>query len=363
MPGRIATLQRQARELGRLRSGTYNGRHPERSETWIVTSHAEHYVRAAAEIWGGTVEQWQPQGGGAMQWRVITPIVAIDAILPPGDPLSQANELWTKGGRQRFCDGMTEQRSDQPCLCRAQFGDSWYEQDKGTVCAPTSRLNVVLPQMPDIGAWRVETHSFYAANEIAAHIDLILTATDGRTMVPIRLRIEPRQIVRDGKTKKVPVIAVELRGATAGQLLGGAIPTAALNGAEERPALPPPPAPAAEPPIGYLAEAQAAGTLDGVRAAWKEANEAGYLTETLKVQLTQLAEKLTPAAPPPGESTAGPDADLMWQQIVAACPEEWTLDRLEAEFAAANNGVFPGSASGADLAAFLELLRTGQVTA
>src|SRR4051812_15443554 len=100
MGSRIATLQMQARELGRLRTGVYvkpdKGKgHPTRSRTWIFTSPAEHYVEAASAEWGGAVEKWQPQGNGAQQFRVITEAVAIDAILPPGDPLSQSLELWS----------------------------------------------------------------------------------------------------------------------------------------------------------------------------------------------------------------------------------------------------------------------------
>src|SRR5689334_4731578 len=116
MGSRIITIQRQARELGRLRTGTFNGRYPERSSTWIVSSHAEHYVEAAAQIWGGTPEKWQPQGNGAAQFRVITQAVSLDAILPPGDPLSQSYESWSRGGCQRRCDGVSEELSGEPCL-------------------------------------------------------------------------------------------------------------------------------------------------------------------------------------------------------------------------------------------------------
>jgi hypothetical protein len=176
MGSRIITLQRQARELGRLRTGySVPNEDPKkrpravRSQTWIISSHAEHYVQAAAEVWGGKVEKWQPQGNGAAQWRVITEAPSLDAILPPGDPLSQAYETWSAGGAQRRCDGMTETLSDSPCLCRAQWGENFHEvAPRDRACKMTTRLNVILPEMPDIGAWRVETHSYHAANEIAA---------------------------------------------------------------------------------------------------------------------------------------------------------------------------------------------------
>lgn len=240
MSGRILTLQRQARELGRLRTG-YSvpnedpNKRPRavRSQTWIISSHAEHYVQAAAEVWGGTVEKWQPQGNGAAQWRVITEANSLDAILPPGDPLSQAYELWTKGGAQRRCDGMTESLSDQPCFCRQQWGDAFWERaPKDAACKITTRLNVILPEMPDIGAWRVETHSYYSANEMAAAVDVLKGSIGDQALIPVRLRIEQRTRVANGQTKHFPVVAVELRGGTAGQVLAGSVQTVAIGGGQ-----------------------------------------------------------------------------------------------------------------------------------
>src|SRR5581483_11478846 len=189
-----------------------------------VTSHAPHYLEPAAALWGGRVEKWQPLGSQPEQWRVITEARSIDALLPPGDPLSQSNEMWSKGGCARRCDGVTETLSDRPCLCLAEHGELWFEQKKGTVCSATTRLNVMLPDLPDLGVWRVETHSYYAANEIAGQVDMLLSATGGKAIVPVSLRIEPRQRVANGQTKKFQVIVVEVRGMTARQALAGDVP-------------------------------------------------------------------------------------------------------------------------------------------
>ena len=135
MGSRIRTLQLQARELGRLRTGTFEkpaggkGR-PTRSKTWIVTSPAERYIEAAAAEWGGKVEKWQPQGNGAQQFRVVTEAVAIDAILPPRDSLMQAYEMWSAGGIARKCDGVDEALSDGPCQCIKDLAPSstWWRR-------------------------------------------------------------------------------------------------------------------------------------------------------------------------------------------------------------------------------------------
>lgn len=301
MGSRIRTAQKQARELGRLRTGYSvpnqdpNKRpRPVKSKTWVLSSHAEHYVAAAAEAWGGKVERWQPQGNGAPQFRVITEAEQLDAILPPGDPLSQANEMWNKGGCVRRCDGEIEQISRHPCLCLAEHGPEWHllRQDlytKDKVCAATSRLNVVLPDMPDVGVWRVETHSWYAANELAGTVDMVLSGTGGKGLVPVTLRIEPRTRVAGGQTKHFPVVVVEIRGVTTRQALTGPLPTAvALDPTGNNHAV----AAIEAPRPDYLAEAESALTSDDVRDVWRKASAAGHVDPKGRDELSKQLMKL-----------------------------------------------------------------------
>jgi hypothetical protein len=306
MGSRILTLQRQARELGRLRTGYTDGKRPVRSRTWIISSHAEHYVQAAAGLWGGTVEEWQPLGSGPRQFRVVTEAESIDALLPPGDPLSQYNEMWSKGGCARRCDGQTEQISRRPCLCLAQFGEEWHRRPKGEVCSATSRINVMLPDMPDLGVWRAETHSFYAANEWGGTVDMVLSGTGGKGLVPVSLRIEPRQRVASGQTKKFPVVVVEIRGVTPRQALTGPLPTAlALDPTGEQPL-----ALEAGSPPDYLAEAKGALTSDDVRDVWRRALDAGHVERSgkdpLSQQLMAIAARMDAEASGPDEDGAYP---------------------------------------------------------
>jgi len=373
MAGRILTLQRQARELGRLRTGytDVSGKKPRpvKSETWVVTSHAEHYVRAAAEVWGGTPEKWQPLGNGAAQWRVITDAPTLDAVLPPGDPLSQSYELWSRGGAQRRCDGMTESLSDEPCVCRAQWGDAFHEvAPRDEACKVTTRLNVILPSMPDIGAWRVETHSYYSANEMAAAVDVMKGSIGDAAMIPVRLRIEQRTRVAAGQTKHFPVVAVELRGATAGQLLAGNTSAVAIGGAE-RQAIE---AGTAAAPGGrdFVAEIQAAESREKVVEVWGAAKAAanhGVPVDATAVESaarTRVAELEPPVdtPPPPDAPPAGQSVDGLWMQIIAAWPGDSTAE-IEVAFAKRYEGLLPDSADVAQLAEFLAAVQAGQVRA
>lgn len=298
MGARLRNIQARAAEHGRLRTGYTQGKRPMRSATWVVTSHSEEHVRTAADLWGGEPQQWKPLNSTIEQWRVITRASSIEALITPGDPLNQYNEMWSAGGCQRRCDGDTELLSRQPCLCAARFGEDWHQQKKGTVCSTTSRLNVMLPDLSGMGMWRAETHSFYAASEWGGMVDMVLAGTKGDGFVPVTLRIEPRQVIREGQTKKFPVVVVELRGVTPRQALAGPMNAAtALNpgaAGQARAAI-------EAPRPDYLAEAEGALTPDDVGDVYRRANAAGHLNDELVAALKAIADRLKDPTPAPDE--------------------------------------------------------------
>jgi hypothetical protein len=297
MGSRLLNIQRRAAEHGRLRTGYTKGNRPARSDTWVVTSHSEDHVRTAAKLWGGEPESWKPLNSTIEQWRVITKAASIEALITPGDPLNQYNEMWSAGGCQRRCDGETELLSRQSCICLARFGEDWHQQKKGTVCSATSRLNVMLPDLSGMGMWRAETHSFYAASEWGGMVDMVLAGTDGKGFVPVTLRIEPRQVVREGQTKKFPVVVVELRGVTPRQALAGPLSTAlALDPTGSQPLA----IEAGRP--DYLAEAEGALTSDDVRDVWRRASKNGHVdpkgSDELSKELMAIAARMDAEAEP-----------------------------------------------------------------
>ncbi|MEU3447204.1 hypothetical protein AB0H29_08235 [Streptomyces thermolilacinus] len=307
MGSRILTMKRQAAELGRIRTG-YSRPHqdpkrrpiPVKSKTFILTSHRRDYVAAAADLYGGRVEQWTPQGQSVAQWRVITEATELQAILPAGDPLSQSYEMWSGGGCSRRCDGVTERLSGRPCICLDRFGEDWHERPADQVCRPTSRIGVFLPDLPDLGVWRLETKSYYAADALAGGLDAVLQATEGRGMMPVRMWIERRKQVKGGKTKEVQVVMVVPSLPKLRHALSGPISTAAAldpSTLVDRPALE---APAERP--DYLAEARACRTADEVRQVWHKANRAGHVardgSDELSKDLMRIAEDIAKGIDP-----------------------------------------------------------------
>ena len=313
MGSRIMTMKRQAAELGRIRTG-YSRPHrdpgkrpvPVKSTTFVFSSHSRDYVAAAAELWGGEVETWTPQNQKIAQYRVISKASEIRAILPAGDPLSQSYEMWSGGGCARRCDGEFEQKSRQSCQCLAQFGPDWHLRSPREVCRPSSRINVMLPELPDLGVWRLESKSYYAADAMAGGVDTVLQATEGKSMMPVRMWIEQRSRVADGETKNFPVVMVvpslpKLRHALSGPLSrAAALDPGVLVG---RPAI-------EAPRPDYLTEARNQRTEADVIAVWRKADQAGHGSPELLEDLKRIAADITRGVDPQTGALDDDEEDL-----------------------------------------------------
>lgn len=263
---RIATLQRSLRELGRIRMGdqvpddkSRTGFRPRKLATFRLTSASRDYLEAAAEAYGGTVTPWQSARGQEYQLTIAAP--ALDVLVPPGNAVSQAYELWSGGGCQRRCDGLRQETGD-PCACPSDPAERTELAAKGEACKPTTRLWVILPRLPDLGRWRLEAHGYYAAVELAGMAEIASMATSRGIMLQARLRIDQRTRKIPGKPTRnyiVPVLELpDTRFAslvesgfiptTAAQLADGQTPAASVPQLEagrpkraERPALGPAP--------------------------------------------------------------------------------------------------------------------------
>ncbi len=198
----ILNLQRRLVQVGRIRMGEKVGGtgRPTRLERWRLTSRDPMRLNAAAEAFGGKVRPWKQREG---EYELYTETDALAVLLMPGQTLSQHYELWSGGGCKRRCDGETEQMTDAPCLCDPENRE----------CKPTSRLNVLLPDVPGIGCWRLDSTGYYAATELAGAVDLLELATSRGVLLPARLRIDQRVALRDGQTHRfgVPTLDIDVR--------------------------------------------------------------------------------------------------------------------------------------------------------
>jgi hypothetical protein len=210
----IIDLQHRQRELGRIRMGEKGDRgQPVRLDKFRLTSPAKHLLDAAAALWGGEVQRWSgaPTEG---QWELYTQTDTLPIIIPPGrEPVSSFYETWSGGGCTHRCDGVTNYITDTPCSC----------DPENRTCKATSRLSVMLPDLPDIGVWRAESHGINAAMEWPGTIAVLQMASDAGRFIPARLRLEQRMAKKDGRTNRfvVPVIDLDI---TSRELMAGEQP-------------------------------------------------------------------------------------------------------------------------------------------
>ena len=198
----IIGLQRRLVQVGRIRMGekvSGTGR-PTRLEKWRLTSRDQVRLEAAAQAFGGTVRPWEQRAG---EYELYTETDQLPILLLPGQALSQHYELWEGPQCARRCDGEQEMISDGPCLC----------DPENRQCKPTTRLNVLLPDVPGLGCWRLDSKGYYAAVELAGVVDLLEIATSRGILLPARLRIDQRSAKRDGQTLRfgVPTLDIDVR--------------------------------------------------------------------------------------------------------------------------------------------------------
>lgn len=217
----IASIGTQPATHGRIRFGTKTkskeGRAiPKALDQFRLTSGDREAVEQLAALYGGTPTKWDDtKANPRHQWEVLTEADTLRVWLPP-DALSQHYELWKSGSNVRRCDGVTCEvagRDDmeyRPCLCIAS---------DDLVCKPTTRLNLIFPEIRFGGVWRLDTGSWAAAREMPAMVRLIEQMQQQVSAISVAtLRLEARQQGGGAKQFVVPVLSVDH---TPQQIMGG----------------------------------------------------------------------------------------------------------------------------------------------
>jgi len=237
----VVDIQRRGQQIGRIRIGEQvavikDGKdtgktRPSRLETFRLTTASRTAADAIAALYGGQVREWRGE------YEVITGKSEIGVTVPPrDDSVSQWYEMWNKGGAIRRCTSQREQISGGECLCphaadpsdadevaRAALERSELAKlNPPQACKLVTRISVMIPDLPGLGVFRLDTGSYYAAVEIGDSAALMQVARDKGVFLPAMLRIEHRQRIAGGQTKKFPVPVLEVL-ATFRDLATGAI--------------------------------------------------------------------------------------------------------------------------------------------
>jgi len=211
----IVDIQRRNTEAGRIRAGDKDDKgNPRKGKNWRLTSRDEVRLVAASKEWGGKVRPWEARPG---EFELYTSTDTLPIMLVPGYLATTWYELWSAAGCQRRCDGVHEVISDKACMCDADDRE----------CGPHTRLSVMLPDLPGIGMWLVQSTGWNAASELSAANDVLERASVAGVLLPGRLILEQRERRTPGKPVRkfaVPTLDIDvtlrtlMAGGTAGAL-------------------------------------------------------------------------------------------------------------------------------------------------
>lgn len=382
----IITLQRRAAELGRIRIGVRQatakgGTRPAKLSTFRLTSPSRALIERAAQLYGGDLAPWAPSDTAAGQWEVITTAAELPILVPP-NPVSQWFEHWSGGGCLRRCDGQTETLSGKACMC---------DPDRARrLCKPTSRLMVVLRDMPGIGVWRLETHGYYAAVELPALAEFL---ADAEGYIPAVLTVRERTALRDGKTIRYMVPGIEVDATPAAIRAGVLRGAASLPAGGQAPALPPGGSQSVRDDARLWADtlagvqdmatlgavyedARARGlcadmsdtadpvvaaflaTRDRLRAAAQGSRTAVPHASAADIAAAEVVAELPPASDPGTGGEVPSQVDELWYSIIVGAPDGMSMPDLESDFRAVT-GVSPADASEAHMRRYLDKINKG----
>lgn len=253
-------VEKKLTELGRLRIGNREanksgtGTHPHKLSHFRLTSPNGSLLTFAAQRYGGTVEPWddawapKDEHERPTQFELYTTTTEIEVLIPTMSAISLSYERWSASGCQQRCSGTTildcplnEALVGEPCNCPADDTQRASLAEKGKACARILRLNVLLPELPGMGVWRLETKGYYATAELMGTLDMLQMAGQEHQIIEAVLRLEQRTVKRvgqgEGKGKLDFAVPVLWPKYTPRQILSGAS-QALLTPA---PVTPPPP--------------------------------------------------------------------------------------------------------------------------
>lgn len=195
--------------------------YPNKLDTFRVTSPHRDVADAVARLFGGTVLPWQ--GARGPEFEVITTRAELP-VLVPAQMIDPNLEFWGRNLKMRHCDGKTERIKGTPCLCqqwnnhdhkywdgRCQLcgvSERWQGQPHThqfdhqgecetcgctRICKPTTRVNVMIPGVPGIGVFKVESHGINAASELPTLADMIAATP---VPLPAHLGMRPEERIR-----------------------------------------------------------------------------------------------------------------------------------------------------------------------
>lgn len=138
-------------------------------------------------------------------------------IMFPVDDRELVAPQWYK--RYGASSGLVCRGDGETAICRTETGElaeiecpgrecEWYQQKH---CRHVMNLQFVIPELVSEGVWQIDTSSYHSIVNFNSSWDYIRALTGGRiAMIPLRLRLVPKEVSPDGRKKVVHVLELRL---------------------------------------------------------------------------------------------------------------------------------------------------------
>ncbi len=119
-----------------------------------------------------------------------------------GDGENCSRLIDTKSGDFAHRDTVETARRELPCPGREC---PMYQQKK---CKEVMNLQFLLPSVPGLGVWQLDTGSYHSIVAVNSAVELIRSICGRISMIPLKLTIEPKEVSPDGKKKTVNILQI-----------------------------------------------------------------------------------------------------------------------------------------------------------
>lgn len=191
----VIRMGEKVRVPGQDRNGNDKFR-PSKLEKFRITTRDLELARNIARLYGGEALPWEDQ------YQVYITADEIPVLVAP-NLVQQWYEQWKGGECTHRCDGEHNGITGKPCSC--------VNDPKKRACKATTRVWFLLPEIAELGTFKLESHGYYAAVELAKSIEMIREAQGYGVHIPCMLALEPRSTVENGQTIRYAVPVLRMR--------------------------------------------------------------------------------------------------------------------------------------------------------
>jgi hypothetical protein len=205
MPIKNLSSQRQMPRLGKIRTGVKvpnkngSGEHPEAVDFFVLS---EDIAGLFGEKPRALPIMFPVEDDTRFASQYYKCYSSFRGLVCKGDGETCTRLIDTRNGDFAHRDTTDTERRDLPCTGR---DCPMYQQKK---CKEVMSLQFLLPSVPGLGVWQLDTGSYHSIVAVNSAIELIRSICGRISMIPLKLTIEPKEVAPDGRKKTVNILQI-----------------------------------------------------------------------------------------------------------------------------------------------------------